>query len=159
MKRSGFTLVETIAVLLLMSVLALSIFIALIPVSEGLAQARENSDIAQKTHLAMARLFRELTTITNVVQSGPALLSYDYLDPAGVSHRRTLNWTGNAGDPLLLNNVPLADDVNMFALRYFAGDGGAPAAAWSSAAPVVEIELQVRGGGIVYTNRIAPRNI
>jgi prepilin-type N-terminal cleavage/methylation domain-containing protein len=158
MKRHGYSLLEVIAVLLLIAVLALSAAVSLIPLSEGLVQARNNVNAAQKAALAMSRLSAEFTTITNVVGSGSGWLECDTLDAAGVARSRTVRWDGVPGQPLLLNDVPLSDDVQFFALRYLSRSGGAPVASWSIDHPVIEVVLQSRSGGTTYTNRIHPRN-
>ena len=51
--KNAFTLIEVIAVILLTGVLVLASTIALLPLVEGFFQVRQNSDLAQKTNLAL----------------------------------------------------------------------------------------------------------
>lgn len=151
MKKQGFTLIEIVATLLLVSILAASVVISLLPMTEGLMQVRDNASAAQKARLAMARLSWEFTTITNVVSSGPRTLTYDFLVPAGnwyASLRHTLSWSGTPGEPLLLEGVPLSDDVAQFGLAY------------SVATPLaIDVVLQSQVGVHSFSNRIVPRNL
>ncbi len=156
--KKGFTLIEVVAVLLLVGLLVLASTIALLPMVEGFMQVRRNVDAAQKSQLAMGRIVREFTTISNVVSSTQQLITYDYLDPAGATHRRTLTW-GGAGSPLTLNGVALSDDVGQFELRYYARPDGAPAYTWNPQSRIVEIILGTASTGDIYTNRVRLRNI
>ena len=157
--KQGFTLIEIIAVLVLVSVLVLASTIALLPMAEGFLQMRRNVDASQKSHLAMSRIVREFTAITNVVSGGQRTITYDSLDPAGSPYRRTLTWDGNAGSPLTLSGAPLSDDVRYFELRYYASPEGAATTAWNADTRLVEVILGTLSGGETYTNRIVPRNL
>lgn len=156
--KKGFTLIEIIAVLLMVSFLALIATISLLPMTEGFFQIRRSAEGIQKTHLALARIGRELITITNVVAAGQHTLTYDFLDPAGDPHRRTLSWNG-ADAPLLLNAVPLSDDVGTFELRYYATPDGAAASSWTADSRLIEFSLGTTTGPHLYTARIQPRNL
>ena len=158
MNRHGMTLIEMVAVLLLLGILALSLVLAVVPVTQGLLMARGSVNASQKSHLALTRLVREFTAITNVVSGTGQSLVYDFRDSAGVGHRRTVNWS--AGGALTLEGVPLTDDVAAFALRYYEGPGEAAQNNWSAAMRMVEIVLQSDSvGAIVYTNRVYLRGL
>ncbi len=156
--KKGFTLIETIAVLLLVGILAAATLISLLPMTAGLQQVRANTASAQKARLAMARLAWEFTTISNIVSSGPTAITYEFLLPNSdntwyVARRHSLSW-GGAGTPLVLQDVAdnvsatLSDDVANFNLDYAAGP---PLA--------IDVTLQSLLGGNTYSNRIVPRNI
>ena len=156
--KKAFTLIEVIAVILLTSVLVLASSIALLPLVEGFFQVGRNSDLAQKANLALERIVREMTTITNVVAGSQTSITYEFLDPAGAPQRRTLAWDG-PGTALALNTVPLLDGVELFRLRYYDSPAGAPGATWTSAMRLVEITLDVESGADPYTTRVKPRNL
>ncbi len=156
-KPNGFTLIETIAVLLLVAILAMSAFVSLLPMTEALQQMRANAAAAQKARLAMARICREFTTITAVAESGPASIRYAFLLPAGadayVTHQHTLSWAGGGASLMLQDNdggraEALSDDVADFQLTYAAGPP-----------LVIHVRLQSQAGGNVFSNRVVPRNI
>ena len=149
--KTAFTLIEVVATLLLVAILAVSVAISLLPMAQGLMQVRDNTAAAQKARLAMARIAREFTTITNVVSSGSGAITYDFLVPNGnwyAVRRHTLSWSGSAGAPLLLEGVPLSDDVANFSLSYAPGPP-----------PVIGILLQSQEGGQAFRTGIAPRNM
>ena len=153
--KNGFTLIEILATLVLVAVLAVSLVISLLPMTEGLMQVRANADAAQKARLAMARLSREFTTITNVASWSAHAIHYDFLVTSGAWHAtrsHTLAWSGTPGDPLLLEGVPLTDDVADFALAVYDAPGAATN--W-----VVAVALQSQVGIHAFSNRIVPRNI
>jgi prepilin-type N-terminal cleavage/methylation domain-containing protein len=157
--NKGFTLVELLVVLLLSGILLLSAFVSLVPATEALMQVRTNSNAAQKAQFAISRLIREFNTITNVVAGDSTSITYDFLNPDGDSVRHTVEWNGAAGDPLLLEDIPLSDDVATFELRYYDTPDAASETAWSDDSQMIEITLQTLGTGDLYTNRVAPRNI
>lgn len=153
--KKGFTLIELIATLLLVALVGLSAVISMLPMAEGLMQIRDNAGAAQKARLALARISREFTTISGVVSSGPNAITYDFLVPAGAWYatvRHTLSWSGTPGDPLLLEGVPLTDDVADFALSLY--DAPGTPTNW-----VVAVTLQSQVGSQAFSNRIVPRNI
>ena len=154
----GYTMIELVAVVLLLGVLAASTAISLVPVAEGFLQVRSSARAMQKSRLAVARLSREFTAITNIAASGPRDLTYTFIDPSGASQQRTLSWGGAPGDDLMLNAVPLTDDVGFFELRYHP-HGGAAQAAWSTNCQIIELLLTNQTTDSGFINRIAPRNL
>jgi hypothetical protein len=158
MKRA-YTLIETVAVMLLVGVLVLSATVALVPMAEAFLQAKQNADALQKVGLATARITRELTTITNVVSGTDRVLRYDHLDEQGLPRQHVLAWSGAAGAPLLLDNVILLDDVQYFELRYYGMPGEAYQSVWTAASREIEVGLGLRKAPGAYTLRIRPRNV
>lgn len=157
MRRSGYTLIELVAVLLLSGLLATGFVLAVIPVTQGLLLVRRHTGSVQKAQHFFNRMNRELVTATNVVSGTAQTLVFDRVGAGGVSQRRTLNWGGGA--VVTLNNVPLYDDVGSFVLRYYETPTGSPQANWSSSIRLIEIVLQSQtGSGMVYTNRVYMRN-
>ena len=159
MKR-GFTLIELVAVLLLVGVLVASSVVSLIPVAEGLVQARQNATALRKSRLAFARLSREFAAITNVSLGGPHTIQYVFLDSARTLYLRSLTWSGPPGEPLMLSGRPLTDDVGDFRLRYYdRPDGAGYASSWSTNTRLVEVQLQSLATGDSLALRLSPRNV
>lgn len=157
--KKGYTLIETVAVFLLIAVMMLSVAVSLVPMSDGFSQAIRNSDAAQKSQLAWMRISSEFTSISNVVAGSSQSITYDFLDPAGNTLRRTLSWSGLPGDALLLDNIPLTDDVADFSLNYALAPGAPGQPSWFAGARLIGIELQTLQATATYSNRIAPRNL
>jgi prepilin-type N-terminal cleavage/methylation domain-containing protein len=151
--QKGFTLIEIIAVLLLVGTLAAAILTSLVPVIQGLAQVQTNTETAQKARLAMARMERELTTITEIVSSGGASITYRFLFPVSMDAytiiTRTLEWNG-PGNPVRLDGVPLVDSLLNFEINH---EPGPPHA--------IDLTLVMNNsvGADTFTTRVVPRNI
>ncbi|MFU8780666.1 MAG: hypothetical protein ACNA71_06535 [Kiritimatiellia bacterium] len=158
MNRNGITLIETVVVLVLIGLLGFSIVLAVVPVTRGMLMTRGSVNATQKTHLAFSRLVREFTGITNVVSGTGQSMVYEFADSAGVSHQRSVSWS--AGGALLLDGVPLTDDVAAFALRYYAAPDGAAQHSWGEGMRMVEMLLQPASfRSVVFTNRVYLRGL
>ncbi|MDZ7762151.1 MAG: type II secretion system protein [Desulfovermiculus sp.] len=59
-KEKGFTLIEMVATLVLVGIMAVGIAYLLVPGIQGYLFAQENAQLTQKVELAMTRLTREL---------------------------------------------------------------------------------------------------
>ena len=155
--NQGFTLIELVAVLLLVGVLVASSMVSLIPVAEGLVLARQNAAILRKNRLAFARLSREFSAITEVVAGNSRAIQYVFWDASRNAFNRTLSWSGTSGDPLLLDNVPLTDDVANFQLQYLSGKSYAPTN--PASAEVIELSMQSQISTTALVLRLSPRTV
>ena len=63
---AGFTLIEVIASLVLIGIMAVTVATALVHGMQGFVFTKENTAVAQKAQLAMHRLQRELTGLTDL---------------------------------------------------------------------------------------------
>jgi prepilin-type N-terminal cleavage/methylation domain-containing protein len=156
--KNGFTLIELIVSMLLLSVLLIANTVSLLPAIEALNLVRDDVEAAQKAQFAIQRVARDFTTITNVTAGGATSITYDSLDAVGNGVRRTLSWAGTPGNPLVLGGNPLSDDVSVFGLRYFATPDAGGVNAWSANTRMIEVRLGSLDSGIIYTNRISLRN-
>lgn len=149
--NKGFSFIEIIATLLITGLLGAAIFVSLLPAVEGLSLARDQAAQAQKSRMAMARLTREMTTITSMTTNQTHAVRYHFLIPEGpnayLTQEHHLQWSGNPGDPLTLQGATLLDDVQDFQLVYPAGPPQAIGLAFET------------GDGLVVSNLIVPRNM
>lgn len=142
-RMAGFTFVEIILSLVLLSILTAVFGMGLVAAVESYAFSRSNADQAQKGQLAMQRISRELSELVgiNAVDSGPDYLVYsrvqdnDTAPPSkvfmGICHdniNSLLYLLSNIGD---ISNLSvddcrsgkiLLDGVQAFSLSYFSGD-------------------------------------
>ena len=79
----------------------------------GFVHARDVGGAAQDTQLAIARLMQEFTANCTVTSYGAATIHYTTQHDAA-SH--TVAWSGSPGDPLLLDNDVLVENVADFAV-------------------------------------------
>jgi len=156
MKKAGFTLIEMVVVVLLVGLLVFSVAMSVLPATEGLLLVRRNVAAAQKAQLALGRLVREFTAITNVVAGAAQSLVYDMVADSGVVQRRTDAWSD--GWALALNGIPLSDDVARFALGYYETADGSALASWNASVQLIEISLQSRDIPVrTFVNRVCLR--
>lgn len=150
--RGGFTLIEMIASLAIVGILAAIAGIGLVQITEGFLLSRAGAESAQKAQLVMARMVKEFNYITDVAGGGSHSITFDsfHADEAVDTIRSfSISWNGTVGDPLLLTCLdcpggsvtePLADNVVVFDLAYIYYDTTAnlvtvasPTSEWSAA--------------------------
>ena len=128
--QGGFTLIEMIASLAIVAMLAAIAGIGLVQITEGFALSRTAAEMAQKTQLAMARMEKEFNNITDVSAGSSLSIRFDsfHADEAFDTIRSfSISWNGTPGDDLLLTcndcgggnqTAPLLDEVTAFTIDY-----------------------------------------
>ncbi|MDY6792923.1 MAG: prepilin-type N-terminal cleavage/methylation domain-containing protein [Thermodesulfobacteriota bacterium] len=167
--ESGFTLIEIIVSLVLVGMMAAIAGMGIVTGTKGYLLAKENSHMAQKAQIAMARIQRELMELTDIAatQADPAFIVYDnttgrhaiaregsdvkmYDLPAGV-----MSPPADAGDILV-------DNVNNFTLSYYQGTDS-----WNGAdiqrLSTIKADLTLdrsdgAGDTVTFTTTVNPRN-
>jgi prepilin-type N-terminal cleavage/methylation domain-containing protein len=183
-QASGFTLVELVASLLVLGIMAAVVGLGVAAGFNIFATARENSVMAQKAQMAMTRLTRELQELTGIVEipigSSNSIL-YDKLDGrhaiAVVNNTVKLyaadNLTTLTGLDLATNGNVLINQVSNLTLRYHAGNvpghGASPPSPWTTGNDIrtlsaIEIDLDLsRTTGpvntLTFSAMVHPRNI
>lgn len=126
----GFTLIEMIASLAIVGILAAIAGMGLVQMTEGFLLSRVGAESAQKAQLAMTRMVKEFSHITDVSSGSSQSITFDsYHANEAIDTIRsfTISWNGTAGAPLLVTCIdcpggnvtePLADNVVRFDLAY-----------------------------------------
>jgi prepilin-type N-terminal cleavage/methylation domain-containing protein len=86
--QGGFTLIEMIASLALLGLLAAIFGMGLVAAVESYDFSRTNTQVAQKGQMAMGRMIRELTELTRVLDidnSAAPYIIYERMDDSGTS--------------------------------------------------------------------------
>jgi prepilin-type N-terminal cleavage/methylation domain-containing protein len=122
-RDSGFTLIEVIAVLVLVSLLALIAGMGIVKGVEGYLFARENLVLSQKAQLSLARMRLEMNEIWNV--SSADADSIEFSTPDGT---RKIGFDVDSirlseGAVALAAGDTLINDVASFTLTYLDTDG------------------------------------
>ncbi len=123
--KRGVTLVEIIAVLVIVSILAAAAGMGVIAITHGYLFANNNAQMTQKTTFAMKRITRELQEIS-LVSNGSA----DSITFSSILGTRTIGFHDNA-IKLSVNGAPIAngdilmDEITNLSFNY-KNNTGAP---------------------------------
>jgi len=143
-KRRTFSLVELVAVLTIVGILAAVAGTTFAAMAKGFTTARDNTDTIQKAQLAVTRLEKEFSFVTAAptLAGGGTSATYTTEYPWETSASRTVSWNGTPGASLLLDADILVDNVQSFLVS-------------NTAANVVEVTLTLDvAGGLTFTTSI-----
>ncbi len=169
----GFTLIEMIAALVILGILAIALSSAIMYGVQNLSSARDAAQISQKAQLALARINRELINISAV--SSATATQIDYTLPQSIVPSCTLSAgcqysmkkTGTqitlegtnpvVAAQILIDGLDAANGGNSF-LTYFQADGTTP---WTTANPInqlarinITIVINLIGSGQLHQNQL-----
>ena len=169
--ESGFTLIEIIVSLVLVGMMAAIAGMGIVTGTRGYLLAKENSHMAQKAQLAMARIQRELMELTDIAarRSDPAFIIYDNTSGrhAIAIDGTTINMFLNLGPtqttlPGWDQSDILVDNVHNFNLFYYEGSnpwGGVDINLLSA----IRVDLVLgrsdgSGDTVTFSTTVNPRN-
>jgi len=167
--ESGFTLIEIIVSLVLVGMMAAIAGMGIVTGTKGYLLAKENSHMAQKGQLAMARIQRELMELTGIAarQADPAFIIYNNttgrhaIARDGVYVKMYDLASGAVTLPVNAGDI-LVDNVNNFTLDYHQG-----ANAWGGVniqlLSAIQADLALdrsdgSGNPVTFTTTVNPRN-
>lgn len=142
--QKGFTMIEVIVSLVLISILAAMAGIGLVQITRGYVFSRQNSETVQKVQIAMARIGKELGAVT-VINSTPvptaSSVSFTRL-PGPLTNTITFS-----GDVVQINGTTLINGVTAFTLEYYDSSGNILAVPVAAAGNIdrIKISLTVLG--------------
>ncbi len=158
----GFTLIEVIATLVLITIIATMAGLGIVEITKQYLFAQKAGETAQVSQVAMARMVKELTLIRSGTSAGATSITFSTPAAAG----RTISWTGgNSGSfvkPILMNSQPLIENVQNLTLRYYNAYDGTDTGSYNQTSTVlIGISFTVTGAdGInsTFTGRAFVRN-
>ena len=124
--KYGFTLIEVIAALIIIGILATIMSVGVGKIFQGYLLTKDNSETTMRAQLALSRVMKELSCIDGVSSGSKTSITYSYTRNGVSIPNRTLSWAGSATAPLQLGSSILTQDVNDFELTYHTSysDGG-----------------------------------
>ncbi len=163
-RRAGFTLIEVIATMVLVGIMAAVAGVGGASYVKGYIIARDNRDYVQKAEIAMARISRELRELKNItlVQTSPTRIRYTRLaEDSSTDSTQTLE---QVGDTITLNGDTLLDNVpeNSFTLSYFQGSSpwtyGNDIEKLSGITVSLSLTPSIGSSSMTFATTLTPRN-
>ena len=158
----GFTLIEVIASLVIIGILAMMTSVGISKIFEGYLFTKDNAKTTMRAQVVLTRLMKEFSSIDAVDSSSKTSLTYSYTKNGVSIPNRTLSWSGTAGDPLMLGVNTLTEDVNDFELSYYPAYDDPGDDTWDGTQTMIGITLKMNGAmGVIssFSIRIVPRNL
>ena len=164
--KHGFTLVEIIASLFIIGMIASIAGMGIVQLANGFIFSKKNAETVQKAQIVMSRLVKELTSDTTL-SSGTSIAVIFTNSRSTGSHQ--IRWD-NATKQLLFDEntaasdeVILTDGVSSFDLKYYDSYStpSSPSTSYSSASSIIEITLELDGAGdtsTAFTDRVFLRD-
>lgn len=112
-RKSGFTLIELVTAILIMSIVTVMAGTGLVQIAKGYLLAKKSTVAVEQAQIALTRMAKELSGIETISTASSTSLTYTR---GGTSH--TLAWSG-ADQPLTLDGDTLIDKVQSFRLGYY----------------------------------------
>ncbi len=167
MNNKGFTLVEIIASLILVGILAAVAGFGLLRGTRALVYARGVSDVSQKGQMAMGRMTRTFRNITDInsIASEPISTSIAVtFDRDGSQETEQYSYNSNTLEITVGGNTYiLAEDVSDFSFSYWKNDGTTP---WTASpnSDLARIDIafsmtMAEGTSVPFSAQVVPRNL
>lgn len=157
--EAGFSLIELIAVLVLMGILGVGTSLGFSHVVSGFILSRDTAAVAGKGQLAMLRLARELRVISAVTAATATSITFDALRDGGATQTITVT---QANKTITLNGDILTDSVSTLALAYYDTFDASPEVTWAPERRLIELTITLDGPDntlVAFTTRVMPRNL
>lgn len=159
-KKTGFTLIEMVFVVIIVGIVAAIGSLTLINIIEGFVMAKEASEISQKGQLALSKVAVELDHVNATGISDGLFLSDDLtftatFNNATENHQIYLDAGANS---LMYDNSVLSDMVTGLDFQYFESDGVSTATVAANIR-IIQVTVTLTGDLVPsrsFTTRVAP---
>lgn len=152
LNRRGFTLIELIAVLVILGIISVLGSMGLVEITRGFIFSKKNAAAAGQSQVAVARFVKEFSAIQSIASATDK--SITYTRTPGETH--TVSWTAE-NQPVTLDGDILIENVQSFSLAYYNSYNGS-AAAYSSSTVVIQVTLVIKGYDdtpLTFVDRVA----
>jgi prepilin-type N-terminal cleavage/methylation domain-containing protein len=114
----GFTLIEVIASLILLGIMAVVAGLGIVQITKQYVFAQKAGETAQVAQVAMARMVKELALVRGTTTGTTAGLTSIYFYTPSLTGR-SISWAGGSNSPILVNGQNMIENVTDFKLRYY----------------------------------------
>jgi prepilin-type N-terminal cleavage/methylation domain-containing protein len=161
-RQRGFTLIEIIAALVLMGILAATVFGFMGQAVRGFFIARDALEITQKAQVALNRMRIELTYLVRTPAPSGNSTSISYTaDFSGTLENNAFAYDAG-GNRITWNTATLVDDVGGLTFAYYDEPGGTASSSFQSTTKLIGITLVMQdsdGNTATFTTRVVPGKI
>jgi len=161
-KEAGFTLIEIIASMIIVGILAVVAGMGIVSATKSYIFTKENSKMAQKSRIALARMNREFIELSDVSAASSNSITLE-----NTYGNRTVGFDNNcikiaSNGTILSSGDILIDNVTSFSLSYFKGSNP-----WVTGTDDVNLlsSIQIRmtlsrpdSGDVTFSTTVSPRN-
>jgi prepilin-type N-terminal cleavage/methylation domain-containing protein len=156
--ESGFTLIETIAALVIVAIIVAVAGMGIVNVTNGMLTAKQNAATALKTQVAMMRIEKEFHIITAVSSGSATQLNYTN-NKGGSPGSHALSLSGTT---IQLDGDMLVDNISSFTLTYADTYNGIFTSTWGPTNKVINLSFTMSGAGgsnSTFIMRVRPVNL
>jgi prepilin-type N-terminal cleavage/methylation domain-containing protein len=163
--QAGFSLVEMIAVLVLIGIMGAGAGFGISNIVNGFFLSRDAAATASKGQLALLRLSREFRVIKSVSSGSATSIQFKAKHGNADVEDKTYTVT-KSGSTITMNDGTttdiLADQVNSLALVYYSTYNGAYQTSWGTDSRIIQLTLIMNGPNNStqsFATRVTPRNL
>lgn len=146
----AFTLIEVIVCLVLIGIMAAIAGMGLMRIAEGYVFAKQNAETVQKAQIAMARIVKELSSVTTISTATSNAVAYTRPGPVNntlsISGGQVLISAGTTG--ILMNDVVTASS----SFTYYDAAGSLIASPVAAVSTIRRIAIALRVSGANNTS-------
>ena len=141
--QKGFTLIEVIVSIVVMTIIAVIAGVGLVEISKGYVFSKKNAVVTSQSQIALARLKKEFSNIYSVSSATATSVTFTRSSDAPPRPNHIISWAG-VNAPLLIDGDTLISPVYSFSLTYY-DFYNSSASSYSTSTSIIQIMFQLVG--------------
>jgi prepilin-type N-terminal cleavage/methylation domain-containing protein len=146
--RNGFTMIELITAIVIISIISVMAGMGLVHITSGYLLAKKSTVAAQQAQIALTRLTKEFSKIQSITTTtaSPVSITYKrYTSEEGPGKPVEDHSVFLSGQEVKIGTDTLISNVKAFNLSYYATYNGSPSSLHSPLTAIIEITLTIKG--------------